>query len=241
MRYEMLSKEEKGFTKDNLDAYLKELAKEFRKLNEKAMKAEITLVGGAAILVNYDFRNMTMDIDAIIQASSAMKDAIRYVGDRYALPYGWLNADFVRTKSYSSKLNQFSVYYRTFSNVLTVRTISAEYLIAMKLRSGRKYKHDLSDVVGILAEHEKQGKPITMEMINKSVDDLYGGWKEIPNDSKKFVEEALKNGNYQKLYASISNREKQLKGELIDFEKTYPNVLKESNLDDIIKHLKREE
>lgn len=237
----MLSKEEKGFTKDNLDVYFKELAKEFRKLNGKTMKAEITLVGGAAILVNYDFRNMTTDIDAIIHASSAMKDAIRHVGDKYDLPYGWLNADFMRTKSYSTRLNQFSVYYRTFSNVLTIRTISAEYLIAMKLRSGRKYKHDLSDIVGILAEHEKQGIPITMEMIDKAVNNLYDGWEEFPDDSKDLIEEALGNDNYQELYTSISNREKQLKGELINFEKTYPNVLKESNLNDIINHLKMKE
>ena len=34
----MLSKEEKGFTKDNLDMYFKELAKEFRKLNGKTIQ-----------------------------------------------------------------------------------------------------------------------------------------------------------------------------------------------------------
>ena len=39
----------KTFTKDNLDAYLKELAKEFRRQNGKLMPAEIILVGGAAI------------------------------------------------------------------------------------------------------------------------------------------------------------------------------------------------
>lgn len=237
----MLSNDKKGFTKDNLDMYFKELAKEFRKLNGKAMKAEITLVGGAAILVNYGFRNMTTDVDAIIYASSAMKDAIRHVGDKYDLPYGWLNADFMRTKSYSTRLNQFSVYYRTFSNILTIRTISAEYLIAMKLRSGRKYKHDLSDIVGILAEHEKQGVPITMEMIDRAVDNLYDGWKEFPSDSKELIEEALENDDYQELYTSISNREKQLKGELIGFENIYPNVIKESNLNDIINHLKMRE
>jgi len=52
------------------------------------------------------------------------------------------------------------------------------------------------------------------------------------------AEKGFTKDNYQDLYASISNREKQLNGELINFEKTYPNVLKESNLDDIIKHLK---
>jgi len=40
------------FTRENLDAYLKELAKEFRKLNGSAMPAEIILIGGAAILAN---------------------------------------------------------------------------------------------------------------------------------------------------------------------------------------------
>ena len=47
---------EKGFTKENLDYYLRELAKEFRKRNGKNMPAEIVLVGGAAILANYGFR-----------------------------------------------------------------------------------------------------------------------------------------------------------------------------------------
>lgn len=76
------------FTKVNFDTYLKELAKEFRKLNGKTMKAEIILVGGAAVLANYGFRNMTTDIDAIIHASSAMRDAINKVRDKYDLPQG---------------------------------------------------------------------------------------------------------------------------------------------------------
>lgn len=144
------------FTKDNLDRYLKELGKEFRKLNGTSTPAEIVLIGGGSILANYGFREMTTDIDAVIHASSSMKDAINRVGDRFGLPNGWLNSDFTNTGSYSSKLEEVSVYYRTFSNVLEVRTVSAEYLIAMKLRSGRKYKNDLSDIIGILYEHQKK-------------------------------------------------------------------------------------
>ena len=63
------------FTKDNIDTYLKELAKEYRKLVGKNMPAEIILIGGASVLVNYGFRDMTTDIDALIQAASSMKDA----------------------------------------------------------------------------------------------------------------------------------------------------------------------
>ncbi|MCL2081760.1 MAG: DUF6036 family nucleotidyltransferase [Oscillospiraceae bacterium] len=92
------------FTKENLDTTLKELGKTFRKLNGTKMPAEIILIGGAAILANYGFREMTYDIDAVILASSAMKEAINHVGDKMGLPNGWLNADFKRTASFSEKL-----------------------------------------------------------------------------------------------------------------------------------------
>lgn len=45
-----------NFTKENLDTYLKELAKELKKVNGKNLPAEIVLVGGAAILTKYCFR-----------------------------------------------------------------------------------------------------------------------------------------------------------------------------------------
>ena len=47
---------DKPFTKENLDYCLKELAKEFRKKNGTRMPAEIILIGGASILINYGFK-----------------------------------------------------------------------------------------------------------------------------------------------------------------------------------------
>ena len=234
----MSSDNKNVFTKENLDTYLKELAKEFRKINGKSMPSEIILIGSAAILVNYGFRDMTTDVDAIIHAASSMKDAINRVGDKYELPNGWLNTDFMRTGSYSPKLNEVSVHYKTFSNVLEIRTIASEYLIAMKLRSGRKYKNDLSDIIGILAEHEKKGEPISLEAINVAVNNLYGGWDEFPDDSKKFIEDAIKTGNYEEVYASTNAEEKRSKEILIGFEQDYPGMTNESNINDILKNLK---
>lgn len=74
----MLSNDTITFTKNNLDTYLKELAKEYKKLGGKRIPAEIILVGGASVLINYGFREMTTDIDALIQAASIMKDAINH-------------------------------------------------------------------------------------------------------------------------------------------------------------------
>jgi hypothetical protein len=222
------------FTRENLDFYLRELAKEYRKLGGKNMPAEVILIGGASILANYGFRNMTYDMDAIISASSAIKDAINHVGDKYGLPNGWLNTDFVRTKSYTPKLIEYSVYYKTFSGVLTVRTVSAEYLIAMKLKSGRRYKNDISDVVGIISEHNAKGKPLTFAQIDKAVRDLYGSWDEIPADLKNLVTFALEQPDKPALYERYRGLEKQSKDILLEFEQNHPDVANENNVNAIL-------
>lgn len=233
-----MSEHENVFTKDNLNIYLKELAKEYRRLNGKHMPADIILIGGAAILANYGFREMTADIDAVIRSASSMKDAINRVGDKYNLPSGWLNSDFMRTDSYSPRLIGHSQYYRQFSNILTIRTVTAEYLIAMKLRSGRKYKNDLSDIMGILAAHEESGKPISWEQIDKAVCDLYGDWSGISEDSRVFIETAFRNGNYVQIYESVKAEEKRSKDILLRFDEDYPGVARESNVDFILANLK---
>ncbi len=234
----MSSESTNYFTKDNLNTYLKELAKELRKLNRREIHAEIILIGGAAILANYSFRNMTIDVDAIIYASSSMKDAINNVGDKFNLPNCWLNTDFMHTSSYSPKLNEISEYYMNFSDILQIRTVTAEYLIAMKLCSGRKYKNDLSDIIGILAEHEKRGTPITHEMIDTAIQTLYGDWAVIPADSKTFIEDTLRNEHFGEVYASIRTEEMHSKDILVIFEQDYPGVTTKSNVDDILSVLK---
>ena len=232
---------ETPITKENLDTYLKELAKQFRKLNGKAMPAEITLIGGASILINYGFRDSTYDVDALIQASSAMKDAINYVTDTLGLPNGWLNEDFKNTKSYTPRMVNYSKYYRTFSNVLVVRTITGEYLVAMKLMAYRQYKHDISDIVGILREQKNSGDPLTLERIDKAVKDLYDNWDNLPENAKNMIESILANEDMDALYEAYANEEAAAKDALITFEDKYPDVLKEDNLADILNHLLKEQ
>ena len=225
---------EKGFTKENLDYYLKELAKELRKRNGKNTPAEIVLVGGAAILANYGFREMTYDIDAVITASSAMKEAVNTVGDRLGLPNGWLNADFKNTSSYSPKLSQYSKYYRTYSNVLNIRTISAEYLVAMKLMSGRRYKKDLSDIIGILSEQERRGEPLNYQQIDCAVKNLYGGWDNISEYAIQVLKAALNSENLKKLFMEQEREEELSKQVVLQVQKYEGEKVKESNVDEII-------
>ena len=230
---------ENTITKDNLDFYLRELAKEYRKLNGTKVKAEIILVGGAAVLANYGFREMTVDIDAIIEASGAMKDAINRVGDRYGLPVGWLNADFRRTASYSDKLYEHSEYLFTRSNVMEVRTVRAEYLIAMKLVSGRRYKKDLSDIVGILYEQQKQERPITLEMIDRAVIELYNSWDSVDAYAKAVLEKALATDDLVSLFEAQMAEEAQAKDAVLEIDKKYPNLINADNINEIIEKARK--
>ncbi|MBQ4435899.1 MAG: hypothetical protein II879_07370 [Clostridia bacterium] len=230
---------EQPITRENLDLYLKELSKEFRKRNGKTMPAEIILIGGAAVLINYGFREMTYDLDAIIDAASSMKDAISCVGDRYHLPAGWINDDFMKTDSYTPKIVRYSKYYRTFSNVVTIRTVTAEYLVAMKLKSGRQYKYDRSDVIGILWEQEKAGDPLSLERIRKAVEDLYDSYDVLSDEVKLFIEKAVQDGRYAELFARIRQAESENKESLLEYQEQKPGIITEDNVNAILTAIRK--
>ena len=230
---------ENTFTKENLDFYLRELAKEYRKLNGRKIKAEIILVGGAAVLTNYGFREMTTDIDAVIRASGTMKDAINRVGDKYNLPNGWLNADFTNTASYSSELFLHSEYVCTRSNVLEIRTVRGEYLIAMKLVSGRRYKSDLSDIIGVLYEHQLAGNQINFAMIDRAVTELYGSWEKVDDYTRAVLEKALASHDLKILFESLMTEELQAKESILEIDQKYPGLVNGDNINDIIEQARK--
>ena len=230
---------DKPFTRENLDQYLKELAKEFRKKNGKTIPAEIILIGGASVIINYGFRETTYDMDAIINASSAMKDAISIVGDKHELPNGWINDDFKKTESYSPKIIQYARYYKTFSNILTVRTITGEYLVAMKLKSGRRYKFDRSDVIGVLLEQEKEGSALSLEQIKKATEDLYGSYEVLTKEIREFIESVIKDGDYGKLYSLTRKYEAENRENLLEYQEEKPDAIDKSNVNEIIEALRR--
>ena len=223
-----------SITKENLDQFLRELAKEYRKINGKHTLAEVILVGGAAVLVNYGFREMTYDVDVVMHAASSMKEAIRHVSDKYGLPEEWLNTGFTRTDSFSSKVIQHSTYYKTFSNIVQFRTVSGIYLIAMKLMAGRQYKYDLSDVVGILCEHKKRGTPIGFEEIKEAVEEMYGAYDNLPVRSREFIENVFREEDYEALYRSVREQEAENKDILLKFQEDYPGAMNGNNINDII-------
>jgi hypothetical protein len=157
------------FNKNNIDIYLNDFAEEYKKLNNDKQLLKIVLVGGAAILLNYNFRKSTNDIDYSNPQSDLIDKAIEKTAEKYKLFKNWLNNDFRKTSAYSDKINEISIPYKQISDVLEVRTISPEYLIVMKLMAFRNNKHDLSDVTGILIECKENGKPLNIKNLKKKI------------------------------------------------------------------------
>jgi hypothetical protein len=114
-----------------------------------------------------------------------------------------------------------------------VRTVAGEYLVAMKLMSGRQYKNDLSDIAGILLEHQRRGEPIPRSAIEAAIKTLYGD-AALPETSTELLNAAFVSGDYEKLYNESRESEKLSKEILLKFEQDYPNALKAESIDEII-------
>jgi hypothetical protein len=105
----------------------------------------------------------------------------------------------------------------------------------MKLMAGRQYKNDLSDIVGVLIEQERRNEPLTFEIIQKAIIDLYGFYDRIPENSKTFIEAVYKKEDLCAFYEQCRELEEENKEVLVDFQKDYPGVLNGDNLSDILK------
>ena len=181
------------FTKKEIDSIFADIGKELKKkLKGKNFSYELIVAGGASILLNYSFRMSTIDIDCLDINDALMNEIVNSVGEKYQLPEGWINTDFIRTNSYTSKLVQYSSFYKNYANgALVVRTIKDEYLIAMKMVAARKYKHDYSDIFGII----KENSSLSYEKVETAIKNLYGNTDVVSNDMKSFVNDLFNNSS----------------------------------------------
>lgn len=224
------------FNRSNIDHYLYLIAKEYKKINRANPEAEIIIVGGAAMIMNYNFRDTTTDIDSIISAASSMKDIINRVGDENGLANGWLNDDFKNTSSYSHKLVECSRFYKRFCNCLNVRIVSDEYLLAMKVRSARIYKHDLSDMIGIIKEHQEMSRELNFQLLNEAYYKLYN--EEIPAEMKNKLQDIFEYEDLEELFYSTKEEENVNMQTALRAQDIYGSQVNEDNIDGFINHFK---
>lgn len=120
--------------------------------------------------------------------------------------------------------------------------MKAQFLIAMKMVSAREYRNDISDIVGILAYMKKNNEDISIEIIDKAINYLYGNSeglikKEVYDRVKNYIN--LSEEELDKEYVRLSQIENETKQELVAVELKYPGVVTEDSIDNVIKNLKK--
>lgn len=143
-----------------------------------------------------------------------------------------VNSDFKQTKSFTPKLIEFSTFFKCYQRKLNVRTVKSEYLIAMKMVSGRVYKNDLSDIVGILLAEQQNGNTINKEKIEKSIYQLYGSLRIVHEDIYKSVYRILNKGNLNEIYKFYLESEKNAKEQMLQLRNLNDNILVENDFTD---------
>jgi hypothetical protein len=102
-------------------------------LGRSGVRAELFVVGGAAMALAYDARRATVDVDAAFLPAAEVRLAARRVADELGLEPDWLN-DGAKSFMPGNDPDQISVFE---GNNLSVAAASPRYLLAMKLLAAR--------------------------------------------------------------------------------------------------------
>lgn len=110
-------------------------------LARRGVRAELFVVGGAAMAIAYDARRTTTDVDAIFVPSDVVREASRAVAEQLELDPEWLN-DGAKSFAPGNDSAQISVFEGQY---LSVAVASPRYLLAMKLLASRTDR-DIDDI-----------------------------------------------------------------------------------------------
>lgn len=170
-------------SKENIDVYLDKLAEKILEKFGPEASIEIIVVGGAAIAINYTFRESTMDIDTFSKSSAYLDELVADVAKECALPTDWMNHNVMVTGSFTPQIAKYAQEYKKFRNVLDVFTADALTLVCMKSVCCRPDSHDILDIKNILdAEPE-----ITFKQIVDRFLEFYSGWDKMSMDAQMYL------------------------------------------------------
>ena len=103
------------------------------------LKAEVAIYGGTVMMLAYDCREATKDVDAIFQPAAALEPLIRRVAREQDLPDDWMKAGvrpFVAPREARIEFAQLRI------PGLAITRPTAEYLLAMKCMAARVEGYD---------------------------------------------------------------------------------------------------
>jgi Nucleotidyltransferase of unknown function (DUF6036) len=123
------------------DALLRALRALDEELAPTGTRADLFIVGGAAMAVAYDARRATVDVDAVFVPADEVRRAARRVAGRLGLDENWLN-DGAKAFIPGNDPDRITVFE---GEHLQVAAASPRFLLAMKLLAAR-VERDQDDI-----------------------------------------------------------------------------------------------
>ena len=123
-------------TAEEITQYLTELNDELRLMD---IKGEVSLFGGAVMVLAFNARAATKDVDAIFQPSTEIRVAVARIAERHNIPHTWLNDG---VKGYWAEHDERILFEMPF---LSVYVPESDYMLAMKAIAARSGTDDEND------------------------------------------------------------------------------------------------
>lgn len=142
----------------------------------------ITLCGGASIVINYQSRESTRDVDCV-SVKKEVKRLASKLADTYGLDLDWLNDNVCATQSYSTELLRHKTFYKKFGH-LSVYTITGIPLLCMKLVSWRPNSSDYEDCIRII---ETLKSEYSINDVYGMLNKIYGTTSVLSVDAERFL------------------------------------------------------
>lgn len=159
----------KYLTKPEIEAALDRISE---LATSEGVRLEMTLYGGALMLLAYDARNVTKDVDAIVHPPEVGRRLVAKVAVERGLSADWLN-DNVRQFVSSKEAKDELVLPNVSRAGLHITRPTAKYLLAMKVMASRKplpgYAGDYHDIEILL----RITKIKSLEEVQKIVDAFF--------------------------------------------------------------------
>jgi len=116
-------------------------------LRDRRVTGEIDVFGGAAMVLGFDFRRATQDVDSLItEGHGQVMQAAQEVERELDLPPNWLNEQATVYLSKRRDFSLFKMYPSEGQFGLRVLLAKPEYLLGMKLLAFRLYAADVDDI-----------------------------------------------------------------------------------------------
>ncbi len=132
---------------------------------------ELNVVGGTAMVLAFNARNSTKDVDAIFEPTAEVRSAAAVVAEKLGLPPDWLND---AAKGFLSESGTFAPIAALDLPNLRVQVPAPEYMLAMKVLAARagigRERGDAEDIRFLIRLLRLRDSAAVMEIVGRYYD-----------------------------------------------------------------------